>query len=467
VKIEATNAWARAARLPQRQRATDAEPEQHQHGRRHRDAMPAHELAQRVQRRRRPGRQRLVAARPLDVRREVRGRQVAAAAVLLEGLEHDPVEIAAQPRGQRSRRRRARGGPRAGVGRLHHGPRARWRDPRVDDLARDDAGVEAVARDGVGPAAGQQLVQQHPQRVDVGASIDLERRQLRLLGAHVLGRAEQVADARVGVRVIGRCGRRLGDSEVDDLRNRAPVDLRDQDVRRLEVAVDHAAQVRELHARADLAEQREARRDVEPPLVAVACQGDAGHVLHREVRPAFRRRTRVEDPRDVRMGHQRQRLPLDLEACDDLARPEAELDHLQGNPPPDRRGLFGQEHLADRPLADALEDPVRPDGPRLQGTRQRQRGRIGVVRGEQPPHARGCGGVRMRREQRLARRAVARREAGLEQLLIRRRCPAVHHIRAVPLARRNCTPAIATPRVARYAGSGDTHEAANRRCEGR
>jgi hypothetical protein len=187
-------------------------------------------------------------------------------------------------------------------------------------------------------------------------------------GLNVLGRAEQVADARVGVRVIGRCGRRLGDSEVDDLRNRAPVDLRDQDVRRLEVAVDHAAQVRVLHARADLAEQREACRDVEPPFVAVACQGDAGHVLHREVRPAFRRRTRVEDPRDVRMSHQRQRLPLDLEACDDLARPEAELDHLQRDPPPDRRGLFGQEHLADRPLADALEDPVRLDGSRLQGT---------------------------------------------------------------------------------------------------
>ena len=40
----------------------------------------------------------------------------------------------------------------------------------------------------------------------------------------------------------------------------------------------------------------------------------------------------VEDPRDARVVHQRQRLPLGLEARDDLLGVHAAPDHLQRHP---------------------------------------------------------------------------------------------------------------------------------------
>ena len=45
-------------------------------------------------------------------------------------------------------------------------------------------------------AARQQLVQEHAQRVDVAARIDPESAHLRLLGAHVLRRADHRAELR-------------------------------------------------------------------------------------------------------------------------------------------------------------------------------------------------------------------------------------------------------------------------------
>jgi hypothetical protein len=48
-------------------------------------------------------------------------------------------------------------------------------------------------------------------------------------------------------------------------------------------------------------------------LVAVIGDGNAGDVLHHEVRPALFRRTGVEHPGDGRMVHQRQRLPFGFE----------------------------------------------------------------------------------------------------------------------------------------------------------
>ena len=62
---------------------------------------------------------------------------------------------------------------------------------------------------------------------------------------------------------------RLGDAEVDDLRHRLPVGHPDQDVARLEVAVDHALLVRVLDAVADADEQLEPVAEIEAVPVAV------------------------------------------------------------------------------------------------------------------------------------------------------------------------------------------------------
>ena len=65
--------------------------------------------------------------------------------------------------------------------------------------------------------------------------------------------------------------------------------------------------------------------------------------------------------RDVRMIHHRQRLPLLLEARDDLLRIHPHLDDLQRHAPPHRLLLLRHPHRAEAALADLLAQLVRPD----------------------------------------------------------------------------------------------------------
>ena len=69
----------------------------------------------------------------------------------------------------------------------------------------------------------------------------------------------------------------------------------------------------------------------------------------------------VEHLGDVRVVHQRQRLPLRLEAGDDLARVHAELDDLEGHAPLDRLALLGHPHGAEAAFAELLEKLVAAD----------------------------------------------------------------------------------------------------------
>ena len=63
----------------------------------------------------------------------------------------------------------------------------------------------------------------------------------------------------------------------------------------------------------------------------------------------------------LRMVHQRQRLPLGLEAGDDLAGVHARLDDLEGDLAADRLLLLGHVDDAHAALADLLDQPVRAD----------------------------------------------------------------------------------------------------------
>ena len=64
---------------------------------------------------------------------------------------------------------------------------------------------------------------------------------------------------------------------------------------------------------------------------------------------------------DVRMVHERQRLPLRLEACDDLPCVHAELDDLERDAAAHRLLLLGHVHHAAAAFADLLEQPVAAD----------------------------------------------------------------------------------------------------------
>ena len=90
--------------------------------------------------------------------------------------------------------------------------------------------------------AGEHLVEDDPERVDVGLRGDLVAE--RLLGRDVVGRAEHAAGGGQALRL-----ERAGDAEVGDLGAALVVD---QDVLRLDVAVDEAVLVRALERPADL-----------------------------------------------------------------------------------------------------------------------------------------------------------------------------------------------------------------------
>jgi hypothetical protein len=64
------------------------------------------------------------------------------------------------------------------------------------------------------------------------------------------------------------------------------------------------------------------------------------------------------------MVHQRQRLPLGLEAGDDLARVHSHLDQLERDRAPDRLLLLGAPHLPHPALPDDLDQmvPANPFG---------------------------------------------------------------------------------------------------------
>ena len=61
---------------------------------------------------------------------------------------------------------------------------------------------------------------------------------------------------------------------------------------------------------------------------------------------------------DIRVVHQRQRLPLRFEARDDLACVHASFDDLERDFALHRLGLFGHEDDAEAPRADFLEEFV-------------------------------------------------------------------------------------------------------------
>ena len=112
--------------------------------------------------------------------------------------------------------------------------------------------------------AGEQFVEQHAQRVDVAAGVDVQAAHLGLLGAHVQRRADHLAEAGEE-RLLGQLlTDGLGDAEVDDLGHRHAVVQRDQDVGRLEVAVDDPLLMGVLDGLADRDEQLQplARREI-------------------------------------------------------------------------------------------------------------------------------------------------------------------------------------------------------------
>ncbi len=136
-----------------------------------------------------------------------------------------------------------------------------------------------------GRLAGEQFVEQHAERVNVGARVNVEAAHERLLRAHVGGRADELLERGKDSLVRERfAGGGFGDAEINHFGHGHAVVHGDKNVRGFQVAVDDALLVRVLDGAADLREQFEPLLCREFFLVAVLSDFDPAHQFHHEVR---------------------------------------------------------------------------------------------------------------------------------------------------------------------------------------
>ena len=262
-----------------------------------------------------------------------------------------------------------------------------------EHVLREDA-HEAVADEG--SATGQAFVEDHAQGVDVDATI----RGLpgRLLGRHVLGRAED--HARLGQLATGRALGldvvHLRDAEVDDGDEVGDLVARGQeDVLGLHVAMYDALALSGAERSATLLHQahgaRRRQRALDREQVREVLPVE---VLHHEVARARRRLAEVGDVDDVSVADLRRALGLELEALDHLGSlGEVVAQHLDGHALLDA-GVLGFVHQAHAAFADA---PLHAIAARQDRTDQ------------------GIGGIAVRAAD-LGRRDQTRRVHGTEDL---------------------------------------------------
>ena len=352
----------RLNQAPRRAREAYQQGEYHHARRQHRAAVPPGELAEPVTHRRRARQDRLVRQVSPDVGRQGARRLVPPVPVLIQRLHHDPVGFAADRLGQVLRVAPA-------VGRHRRGLRAKRAQPRTRPgrLLLPDDPPHLVVPDRLEPLlvergrAGQQFVEEYAERVDVRASVHVEVTHPGLLGRHVQRRTDHLRDAGEQRLLRQHLPQRLGHAEVDHLDDRGRVVPRDQDVTRLDVAVDDPLLVGVLDGRAHLEEQFQPPPRGQVILVAERGHGRAPDQLHHEVRAAGGCRPAVEHPGDVGVVHEGQRLPLGLEPRDHLPRVHARLEHLQRDLAPHGPRLLGQEHYPEPAVADLFQQLVRPD----------------------------------------------------------------------------------------------------------
>ncbi len=175
---------------------------------------------------------------------------------------------------------------------------------------------------------GQQLIQQHTERVDVGG--DGDRLAEQLLGRRVIGRQRATVLLRERRRVAGQhvVFEQLGDAEVEQLRAAFVVD---QHVRGLDVAMDDQVGMRVRDRTEDLQEQPDAPGHIESMAVAVPIDGLAPDVLHHQIRLTGRRQAGVGEVGDVGMREAREDLDLAPEAFAAFLPDHRRVEQLDGD----------------------------------------------------------------------------------------------------------------------------------------
>ena len=223
---------------------------------------------------------------PLDILAQRHRRLIAAFGGLFEGLQDDRIQFIADPSGQGTR------------------PLRHDIGDRSNDLGDRPFG-------GIGVLAGERAVEHDAKRVDVGSRVGQGRITAQLLGRREGERPEK--SARLGQ---GRVRRTLSGNvllrhaEVEYVRFAGRVD---QNVSRLEIAVNHAALVCVADRIANLHEQAQNAVGRRPRFLDELIEWDTLDMLHHKVRHVVDRRPAVIHADDVRMTQARHQLDLALE----------------------------------------------------------------------------------------------------------------------------------------------------------
>jgi hypothetical protein len=152
---------------------------------------------------------------------------------------------------------------------------------------------------------------------------------------------------------------RLGDAEVEEFRFAVG---RDEDVRRLDVAVHDEIPVRVLHGVGDLDDERDALAHAEPARVAPAVDRLALDIFHREIRRVVVGDAAVVQRGDVRVRKARERFALAQEPALHVGIRELAADQLQRNAMLELPvGALGKEHAAHAAGADFAQQEVGAD----------------------------------------------------------------------------------------------------------
>ena len=172
--------------------------------------------------------------------------------------------------------------------------------------------------------AGQQHVEQHAQRIDVGRRRDRQAGELlggrELRRQHAAGLARQLRRATCALIVEQR-----GDAEIEELDHAV---AGDQHVGGLDVAVHDQVRVRVRHRRQHVEEQPQPRLDAEATRVAVAVDLFTLDALQHQVRLSGRRDACVEQRRDVRMGEASEDVTFTPEALPGGAADQGNVEQL-------------------------------------------------------------------------------------------------------------------------------------------
>jgi hypothetical protein len=352
--------------LPERDPETGDEGQQRQRTRGDRDTVATHELAGPIGPRVATRFDRPAVQVTPDVVRQTLDRRVTPARLLVHRLENDVVEITGEPPaerpGVRDRRRRqrtdatrhARGG-RCATGRRDRTCRRGDRGTRTHRFGLEH-GADHFGRGGapgrIGMRPGQQLVEQHAERVDVGGRSHLLGTEL--LGAGVERREGQVHGAEL-MTALRQLVVDLGYPEVEQLGHALGGH---HDVARLEIPMNDQLAMRVLDRRAQREEEPEPLRDREHAIRAVGVQRLALDVFHHQIRQTFGRAATVQKPRDVGMIERGEDLPLASEAPDRLLVSETDPDQLESAALAEvALHALGQPHGAHAALTDRVQQP--------------------------------------------------------------------------------------------------------------